>query len=276
MFPVLFRIGSLPINSYGVTLALSFVLGVKLAVSRAARLGIPASEIADLAVWVMISAIAGSRFFYVATHTSEFSGHWLDTIAIWKGLYGLSMLGGVMAAVATGIFVIRRRRWPLWSLADACIPSFALGIMITRIGCFLNGCCFGSETGCLLGVSFPQGSLPWSVYGSAPLHPTQLYASLKGLYLLAIVLMADRRPHFPGFSFCLFMSLYGASRFGLEEFRHFDHATNGIFGYSVFAHRPGITDNQLISLLIIASALLLGLVLGRRAAGARRAAGTRG
>lgn len=276
MFPVLFRIGSIPINSYGVALALSFLLGVRLAASRAAKLGISTSEIADLAVWVMISAIAGSRLFYVATHVSEFSGRWLDTIAIWKGLYGLSMLGGVIAAVATGMVAIRRRRWPLWSLADACIPSFALGIMITRVGCFLNGCCFGSETGCFLGVSFPENSLPWIVYGSAPLHPTQLYGSLKGLYLLVVVILADRRPHFPGFSFCLFMSLYGASRFGLEEFRHFDHATNGILGYSVFAHRAGITDNQLISLLLIASALVLGLALRRRAAGAVRAAGTSG
>ena len=183
----------------------------------------------------------------------------------------VGLVVGVIAAVAAS-----SGRSSVDLLADACIPSFALGIMITRIGCFLNGCCFGSETGCLLGVSFPEGSLPWSVYGAAPLHPTQLYASLKGLYLLAIILLADRRPHFPGFSFCLFMSLYGASRFGLEEFRHFDHATNGIFGYSVFANRPGITDNQLISLFIIASALLLGLVLRRRAAGARRAAGTRG
>lgn len=276
MFPVLFRIGSLPINSYGVALALSFLLGVKLAASRARKLGIPPSDVADLAVWVMIGAIAGSRLFYVATHVSEFSGRWLDTIAIWKGLYGLSMLGGVIAAVAIGIVAVRRRRWPLWSLADACIPAFALGILITRIGCFLNGCCFGSETSCPLGVSFPEGSLPWTAYGAARLHPTQLYGSLKGLYLLVVVLLADRRPHFPGFSFCLFMSLYGASRFGLEEFRHFDHATNEILGYSVFAHRAGITDNQLISLLMVASAVVLGIVLSRRSASAGRAAGTCG
>jgi phosphatidylglycerol---prolipoprotein diacylglyceryl transferase len=264
MFPILFRIGSLPINSYGVTLAISFLLGVHLATRRAARLGIRPADIADLGVWVMLAAIVGSRAFYVATHVEEFRGHWLDVIAFWKGLYGLSMLGGVLLAIATGFFVIARRKWPVWALADASIPSFALGIFITRIGCFLNGCCFGTATCSPPGVVFPQGSLPWEAYGFQPVHPTQLYGSVGGLLLLAMLLFTDRRPHFPGFIFALFLGLYGASRFGLEEFRHFDHATSTLLGYSSFAGRAGTTDNQLISLVMFAGAFVLGWILWRR------------
>lgn len=274
MFPVLFRLGSVPVNSYGLALAISFLLGVRLASVRAARLGFRPADIADLGVWVMMAAIAGSRAFYVMTHVPEFSGRWLDVIAIWKGLYGLSMLGGVSLAMATAFVYFAVRRWHTMKMADAAIPSFLLGNFITRIGCFLNGCCFGSPTSCPLGVSFPEGSLPWSVFGTAHLHPAQLYDSIAGLLMLAVLLWADRRSHFRGFLFVLFLGLYGATRFGMEEFRFFDHATNDFLGYSVFAGRPGVTDNQLISLVMVAASFIMApvLMIRDRTSGSARAA----
>ncbi len=268
MHPVLLRIGSLPINTYGLMLAVSFLLGLWLGARRAAVLGIPRGRIYDLGVWVMIAAIVGSRLFYVLTHMQDFTppqGSLWDAVAFWNGLYGLSMLGGVVLAMAVGFTLIALWRMPVWKLADATIPSFALGIFITRIGCFLNGCCFGTGTSCGLGVVFPEGSMPHAVFGSHPVHPTQLYSSLGGLVILVILLLADRRRHFPGFVFCLFLGLYGVTRFGLEEFRHFDHEPHMMLGYSEVAGRAGITDNQLISLVILAAGLLLGtwLYLGR-------------
>jgi phosphatidylglycerol:prolipoprotein diacylglycerol transferase len=258
MHPVLFRLGTIPVNTYGLALAVSFLLGLHLGSRRAARIGIDPGQISNLAVIVMIAAIAGSRFFYVITHWSEFSANWLDVFAIWRGLYGLSMLGGVVLALVAGFGYIAWKRWPVWRLADAVIPAFALGIFITRIGCFWNGCCFGRETSSILGVSFPEGSLPWSVFGEAHIHPTQLYSAAAGLFMLLVLLALDRRRPYPGFQFCLFMGLYGVTRFGLEEYRYFDHAPDLLLGYSRFAARPGITDNQLISLLMLVAALLLG------------------
>lgn len=212
----------------------------------------------------MVAAIVGSRLFYVVTHVDEFQGHWLDVIAIWKGLYGLSMLGGVVLAVLIGFVTVWRKRLPAWKLADAVIPSFALGIFITRIGCFFNGCCFGSETSCALGVTFPDAAMPYFNTGIIPgahIHPTQLYSSLSGLFILGILLWADRHDHFPGFIFCLFTGLYGVTRFGIEEFRFFDHDPDILFGFSRIANRPGITDNQFISLIMLLSALILGVWL---------------
>lgn len=261
MYPVLFRIGSIPINSYGLALAISFLVAMKLGSIRAAKIGISPSQISNLAVSVMVAAIVGSRLFYVFTHMDEFAGSWLDAIAFWRGLYGLSMLGGVILAVLVGFGYIVWKRWPFWKLVDAVIPSFALGIFITRIGCFFNGCCFGRETDSCLGVCFPDGSLPANVFGNLHLHPAQLYSSLAGLFMLIVLLVADRRKHFPGFLFCLFTGLYGATRFGLEEYRYFDHDPDLLLGYSQFACRPGITDNQLISLIMIVAALLTGIWL---------------
>jgi len=95
-------------------------------------------------------------------------------------------------------------------------------------------------------------------------HPTQLYESAAGLVILVLLLAADRRPHFQGLIFCLFLGLYGATRFGIEEFRFFDHATDALFGYSHVASRQGITDNQLISLTMVAASFLLGAWLHAR------------
>ena len=261
MHPILFKIGSLPVNSYGLMLAISFLLGVKLASRRALKLGIPGDETVNLSIWIMAAAIVGSRAFYVVTHMDQYAGDPLAIVAFWNGLYGLSMLGGVLLAMIVGFAWIIKKKWPLWSFADAIIPSFALGIFITRIGCFFNGCCFGSETACSVGVTYPSGSLPFSVFGSAPIHPTQLYSSLGGLIILVLLLWADRRKNFPGFVFSMFLGLYGATRFGMEEFRYFDHAPSNVMGYSVFAARPGMTDNQLISLGMIAASFLIGLWL---------------
>ena len=264
MHPVLFKIGSLPVNSYGVMLAISFLLGLKLASKRASRIGIRPNQISDLSFVVMVAAIVGSRLFYIFTHIEEFRSSWLDAIAFWKGLYGLSMLGGVVLAIICGFAFIHHKKWPLWKLADVSIPSFALGIFITRIGCFFNGCCFGSPTCSSLGVSFPAGSQPYSVYGDIPIHPSQLYSSAAGLFILLIILWADRRKHFPGFTFALFLGLYGSLRFGIEMFRHFDQDPIALFGYSVISDSYGITNNQLISLLMVAAALILGFWLNHR------------
>lgn len=265
MYPVLFRIGSFPINSYGLMLAVSFVLGIRLAMVRARRRGLNASGIPDLAVQVMIAAIVGSRAFYVLTHLEQYKDNWLDAFAFWKGLYGLSMLGGVLLALLVGFYSIYRHRWPVWRLADVSIPSFALGIFITRIGCFLNGCCFGTPTTAWPGVQFPRESLPSQALGwPHHIHPTQLYSSLAGLFILAVLLLADRRRSYPGFLFSLFMALYGATRFGLEEFRFFDHQPDLLLGYSHLAGRPGVTDNQLISLVMFLGGIILGAILYRR------------
>lgn len=261
MHPILFEIGSMPINSYGLMLAISFLLGVKLASRRALKLGIPADETVNLSIWIMAAAIVGSRAFYVVTHLDQYTGDPLAIVAFWNGLYGLSMLGGVILAMIVGFTWIVKKKWPVWSFADAVIPSFALGIFITRVGCFYNGCCFGAETSCSLGTSFPSGSLPFSVFGNSPIHPAQLYSSVGGLVILLLLLLADRRKNYPGFIFSMFLGLYGATRFGMEEFRYFDHAPSLSFGYSVFASRPGMTDNQLISLGMIILSFALGIWL---------------
>jgi len=190
------KIGAFELRAYGLALAISFLLGILLAIKRGKKRGIDSNNIMDLAVLIVIGAIVGSRFLYVIAHLDEFKGRWLDTINPFQstgqiGIAGLTMLGGVILALILSIIYLRVKKLPVLKFADAIMPSVALGIFITRIGCFLNGCCFGLPTTGPFGVIFPPDSVAGSLYPHIHIHPTQLYSSLDGLLILVLLFMVE-------------------------------------------------------------------------------------
>ncbi|MBN2035695.1 MAG: prolipoprotein diacylglyceryl transferase [Chitinispirillaceae bacterium] len=219
MHPVLFKVFSFPIHSYGVMLAASFLLGIWVASVRAKRAGLNPGVIADVGFWVILSAIVGARAYYVVLHFEEFQGNLLAIVNPFQGgtigIGGLVMYGGFIGAIVASIIFFVVKKLPFLPYADACAPSIALGVMITRIGCFLNGCCYGSATS-HGGVSFPLESAA-GVYQrdihAAGLYPSQLYESAGGLLMLFIILTAGRIKTFPGFQFFLAGFLYAVLRF---------------------------------------------------------------
>jgi phosphatidylglycerol:prolipoprotein diacylglycerol transferase len=146
-----------------------------LASREAGRLGLAPDIIFDLTFLVVVAGLAGARLFYVVLHFSLFVDHPWDIIMIQKG--GLAWQGGFVAACLAGMGFIRRKGLPLLPLLDLVAPYAALGESIGRIGCFLNGCCYGKEAA--WGIFFP-------VHG-ARLHPTQLYSSI-GLLMIFFLL----------------------------------------------------------------------------------------
>jgi phosphatidylglycerol:prolipoprotein diacylglycerol transferase len=138
-------------------------------------------------------------------------------------------------------------------MADVVAPSLGLGLGLTRIGCFLNGCCYGRPTEGPFGVHFPADSYVTRVFGDAALHPTQLYSALTGLAICAILLAYDRAARPEGRVFGLFLVLDAVGRFALDFFRSYEA--------NVYVLR-GLTVNQLISVGLF----LIGvLVIVRRA-----------
>lgn len=243
------------IHGYGLMLALSFMLGIYFAMRRAQKEGVDPNKIMDLSVWIVLAAIIGSRFLYVVYHLEEFRGHWLDTINPFQsngkiGIAGLTMLGGVVLAIIVGIAFLRIKKMEVLKVCDIMIPSVALGIFLTRIGCFLNGCCHGLPTDSVFGVAFTN---PYSACAphlmNIPLHPTQLYSSFYGLVIFALLLFAEKFKKFDGFLFFLFFVLYGICRFIIDYFRYYEE--------SAMVGGLGITVNQLISLAM----MIIGIVL---------------
>ena len=247
MHPVLLG----PIKSFGFMLAISFVVGIWLAARRGAARGLSREMIYDLSFIVMLSSIIGVRLFFVVTHLDEFSGRWLRVFAFTDG--GLTLYGGLLAAILASWIFCRRRRLSFMMIADVMIPSVALGIGITRIGCFLAGCCYGLPCELPWAIRFPELADATRHFGAVAVHPSQLYASVAGFVIAALLLWWERRSRRPGETLARFLLLYGAARFGLDFMRYYEPAQRWVLDW---------TNNQWISLVLV----VVGLVVLVRAA----------
>ncbi len=236
MRPILFRIFGLGLPAYGTMLVLSFLAAIVLVGRAAKKYRIPSTVVTDLAFWIMVGVIIGGRVLYVVFHLNEYYDL-LSIFEIWRG--GMMFFGSFIGAVVAGILFVRKTKVPALLLADLAAPSIALGEFLTRIGCFLNGCCFGYPTNLPWGVVFPFDSFAGqSAVGGHPLHPTQLYSSFFGLLLFFYLSIRSRFRHLRGEMFAQYLIISGAYRFGIDFIRYYENTAN-------------LWINQLISLAVI-------------------------
>ncbi len=259
MHPVLFRIGALEIRAYGLMLALSFIIGIYLSAKRAKSRDIDPNHVMDLSVILIISAIVGSRLLYVLFHLDEFRGRWLDTINPFQsdgqiGIAGLTVLGGVILCFASSAVYLHVKKLPFYKFADVMMPAVGLGIFLTRIGCYLNGCCYGlpCDGHGLFCVTFPLNSPAGAHFPETPLVPAQLYSSLYGLIIFGTLLVAERWKKFDGFLLALFLILYGLGRFLVDMYRYYEDSM-----VILSVGEQGVSLNQGISGLMV----FLGIIL---------------
>lgn len=226
MHPILFSLGPLTIYSYGVMLALAFVVGIWFATRQAKKEKVPANTILDLSLIALIAGIIGARILFVLRNLNYYLLQPFEIIMFWQG--GLIYSGGLILGTLCAILFLKVRRLNIWKVVDICAPSLAIGQAIGRIGCFLNGCCFGKPVS--WGIKFPPGSkasyeqfsqgLIKSVNEySLPVHPTQLYSALSALIIFLILILVRRRKRFNGELFFLYLLLYAITRFGIEFLR---------------------------------------------------------
>jgi phosphatidylglycerol:prolipoprotein diacylglycerol transferase len=248
MHPVIFGF----VKSYGLMLALSFLIGFYVCVRRGRARGLDADLVLDYCFAVMISSLVGVRLAFVVTHPDLFRP-WYRIFYVWDG--GLTLYGGIILATLTVWWLCRRRGVPFLTMADVMAPAVILGIGITRIGCFLSGCCYGQPTDSPLGVCFPPGSPAHDHFGEQCVQPTQLYSSAAGFAIFALLLWWERRPAPAGTTFARFLFLYGLARFGLDFLRYYEPE-------QVVA--LGLTNNQWVSLALVAGGIVLQRVLNSR------------
>ena len=257
MHPVLFQIGPLAVRTYGFLLALAFILGIWFSAKRAKKLGNNIDWIPDLSLIILIAAIVGSRFFYVIRHLEEFEGHLWDMINPVQssgeiGIGGLSMFGGLVLAIICSVIFLRLKKLNVQKIADVLAPSVMLGLGVARIGCFLNGCCFGLPTQSFLGVIFPPNSPAGYFYQDTRIFPIQLVASLMGFLIFGILLFIEKFKKFDGFTFWLMLTFYSVDRFIIDFFRYYEESM-------IFA-RIGEVDfsmNQALTVLIFIISVLV-------------------
>jgi len=165
LLPKMFPSG-LPIRGYGTMVLAGSLLGLWLATVRARQIGFDPERVMSLAFWMFIAGIAGARLFYVI----EYWHSRFQSDSFWTTLKeilnfpqgGLVVYGALIGAtIAFGLFCYRQRLPPL-ALADLIAPSLVAGLALGRIGCFLNGCCYGGVSQEPWAVTFPRDSLPYA------------------------------------------------------------------------------------------------------------------
>jgi phosphatidylglycerol:prolipoprotein diacylglycerol transferase len=251
MWPVLFRVGSLEVHSYGVMLMLAFIAGILLSRRQARRAGLSPDMPVDLGVWILIASIVLARLVYVALNWPDYAGHPATIAKVWQE-GGLSFYGGLLGGVLAAAAYAWRTRLSAWTVTDVMTPGLALGYAIARVGCFLNGCCYGGPTSLPWAVSFPL--LPEAKITTEPSHPTQLYSSLGSLIILGILLRLQPRLKARGQLFAVYVMLYAVLRSIVEVFRR---------GYSAQTLFDSVTQAQAASAVLFVAAVVAFVVLGR-------------
>jgi phosphatidylglycerol---prolipoprotein diacylglyceryl transferase len=266
MYPEIFRIGSLPLNTYGLLLALSFLAALLVASRLAQRSGLPRERVYDLGLWMLIAGLVGSKVLMLFTEPAY--------RADWSNLFSLDFLrsggvwyGGFIGGTAAGVLLMYLYKLPFWKTVDVFAPGVALGQAIGRQGCFAAGCCWGKPTGLPWGVHF---SLKGHEVTGVPiadasghalfLHPTQLYESGAALLVFIFLIWLHKRRRFDGQVLLVYAVLYGLIRFTIEFWR--DDPRGDIGGLST---STGFSTSQMISLAIFLSGLVLLVVRWRKA-----------
>lgn len=245
MYPVVFQLGPFPVRSYGIALATSFLLGCWLALRRARARGISEDVMFGLFFWIIAASIIGARAHFVLAHPADFPSP-ADAFRLWDG--GLTLYGGLLAAIAASWIYLTRHRLSFPVVADICAPSLALGEGLTRIGCFVNGCCFGRACHGALCVQYPSDSYVAAVLGpGVAVIPSQLILSATLLLSAGGLLLAGRRLRGAGRLFGLFLVLQGTARWAVDFTRYYEPTDR------LDALAPVVTaKSQLIALLLVA------------------------
>src|ERR1700722_7242391 len=214
MHPIAFNLGPLTVHWYGVLVAIGFLAGLWTASRRAKSVGIAPEKIFDLGPWLIIGGILGGRVLYVISYwREEFAGNLSEIFMVQHG--GLVFYGGLVGATIAGIFYLHLKKLPLWNVADIVAPSIALGYVFGRLGCFMNGCCYGRACEAPWGLHFPGDHAP----PGAPVHPTGLSDSFLNLGFYFFLAWLFRRRKFEGQIFAMYLVGYALLRSFVEYFR---------------------------------------------------------
>jgi phosphatidylglycerol:prolipoprotein diacylglycerol transferase len=232
MFPVLFRIGSFEVTSFGVMLFLSFVTAAWIAGKQLERYNMAPELVWDSLVAVAIGGILGAKLYYLALHASDVAA---DPMGSLLSRGGLVWYGGLIGGVSAFYFYIRRKKLPTALMYDSTAPALAIAYAVGRLGCFLVGDDYGRPTDAWYGIAFPEGSPPSTagnlraigveVDAAIPdatvlaVHPTQLYEIALAPVMFAILWRMGRKHLREGQLFALYMMLYGVERFVIEFVR---------------------------------------------------------
>ena len=246
MHPIIANFGPVTIYSYGLMVAIAYLLGVYVARREAVRKNIKVDLVYDLAFYLIIGSLVGARFYYLAFfNPSSFIKDPVSILKIWEG--GLAIHGAILGGIVSGVLFSRFHRISFWKIVDLVGPSVILGQAVGRIGCFLNGCCFGVPTESIFGIRFPKGSLAYTAYAGLAVHPTQLYELIFNIIGFFVLWSVRQKIKFDGGIFLLYLMIYNSMRI----------VTSSLRGDSLYIWNTDLKIAQITSGVIFIIALII-------------------
>lgn len=211
MHPIIAKIGPLYVYSYGLMVAIGFVVAILLAYRGAPRFGLDKDKIIDFGIVVLLGGVAGARLVFCLMNLGYYISNPLEILNLTRG--GLVWYGAFLSGILTAVWFVKKHNINFWDGADLLAPFIALAQSFGRIGCFLNGCCYGSPAPqwYMISVVFPDESLLR--------HPVQIYEAAALLILFVILRRWQERRRFKGEIFLSYTVFYSVIRFALEFFR---------------------------------------------------------
>ncbi len=254
MFPELYHHGSFVIHTYGLVLMVAFLVALGRAFVVARRQQDPAinpDSILDVGIWMIGLGVVGARLLFVLLEWPTYRADPASILKVWEG--GLSFHGGLIGGFVALIGYCLLKRISILKVADIFAPSVMIAYAIGRVGCFLNGCCYGAPTSLPWGVRFHDENIL-----TVPSHPTQLYATALSLVFFAVLVWMEKRRAYYGQIACWYILFASVERFVMEIWRA---GTTS----DVVAHVAGfgLTDVQLLC-LGMATVAVVGMVILRR------------
>jgi len=253
MLPYLFTIFGVHFPTYGLLVAIAFLLALALTAKLARRNNLDSETVLNLGIYCAMAGIAGAKLMMILVDLPEY-------LRDPRMLFSLSTLqaagifyGGLLAALIVAWFYMRRKHLPMLATADVLAPGIALGHAIGRLGCFAAGCCWGAQCSLPWAVTFtrPEAHELVGVPLGVPLHPTQLYESIAEAVIFLILYFRIAKPHRPGAIIGLYLVLYSTVRF-FDDFLRDPQQPNPFGG--------PFNTAQWISLGLIATVMAIWLV----------------
>ncbi len=255
MYPVLAQFGSFELRSYGIIVALSFLLGLWLSSREAKRNGLDPALVQDFALYALLGGIIGARLYFVVfSNPAYFLQKPWEIVAVWHG--GISIVGALLGGFLAALWYCRKKQLPFWRFADTLAPGVALGQAAGVIACLLNGDSYGKRADVAWAITYtdPRSMAPLNV----PLHPVEIYEMAAYLLVFLLVWLTRGKFKTPGFTFLTYVAGYGAVRFAVEFFR----GNPAIFAW-------GIPAAQVFGVALVAVAIAGFYMLGEERGRAR-------
>ncbi len=253
------------LHVYGLLIAAGFLLAMQLAARQAGREGEDPDRLIDLAFYLLLAGLIGSRIVFIFTKLDQYVANPLEIVMFWRG--GLVFYGGFIGAALYLVYYARRYRLDYFKLVDVMIPYVAMAHAFGRLGCLAAGCCFGKPTEMPWGIVFPVASMAHQQQQSQglvqlgesalPVHPTQLYEAGFELSLFWLLLYIRPMKRFHGQLFLVWLSIYPIGRSIIELFR--GDKERGVYGL--------LSTSQYISIAVAGAAIAVYIYLRKQRSG---------